>query len=432
MPQRHLQQGQRLAVRPGGGRLPARGRRMGQHGGDVARLHGVVHQPGQVPRLAPPRGPRRRGRAARAGAAPACPARRRGAPARGGTRGRRRGPPGRPAPRPGPARRTGRRAAAGRARARRPSARRTAARRAARHAGSRRPTRASTASATVAGTAVPGGGERLGDVERVAAGQRVQRGGVAAAAGGQPVHRGGRQRPQGQPVHGCRGEGRRAPGAAGAPAAPPRRGRSARAARAGRRAGGATWAQHVERGVVGPVQVLDDQDGRPPRGELGDGRAGHGVRLVGRERRGQRARASGPAGGPGTASRSGPSARGLSRSSQAPASTRTPWSRPAAQRPDDAGLADPRLAGDERGGAPPGGRRPRPRRAGPPAPGPARAGRARPAGLAQVARARSGSRSATGPSLHRVRRPGSGRRTSSSDEPTGPGTCHRAGRRGGP
>ena len=40
----------------------------------------------------------------------------------------------------------------------------------------------------------PRRGERLGDVERVAAGQRVQRGGVAAAAGGQPAHGGGGQR----------------------------------------------------------------------------------------------------------------------------------------------------------------------------------------------------------------------------------------------
>jgi len=109
--------------------------------------------------------------------------------------------------------------------------------------------------------------------------------------------------------------------------------------------------EHVERGVVGPVQVFDDQHGGAPRGEFGDGRTGDRVRLVAGDRRGE------CAGGTGSGFAQRPE---RSRAQQVVAGAgehahavvqRGP------QRTNHAGLADPGLAGDDRGATPAGGRR---------------------------------------------------------------------------
>ena len=163
---------------------------------------------------------------------------------------------------------------------------------------------------------VAGRGQRLGHEERVAAGHAVQGVRVGAGAGRQLAHRRARQRPQREPVHGAAGEHaeeavQRVAGVDVVVAAgeheqradaldPPRR-----------------VAEHVERGVVGPVQVLDDEHGGGSAPSSSSSAAEHGVdRLPVGQRRGERAAAAG------AASRSGPSVRGAIRSSQAETSTR--------------------------------------------------------------------------------------------------------------
>ena len=108
-------------------------------------------------------------------------------------------------------------------------------------------------------------------------------------------------------------------------------------------------AQEVQRGVVGPVHVLDDQHRRPARtAQLGEHRLEHGVPVgARRDRRRQR---------PGRAPR-----RVLQRAER---TRRDQVVAGAAQHPgargqrrdrgaDQAGLADPGLAGHQRHAAPP-------------------------------------------------------------------------------
>jgi hypothetical protein len=195
-----------------------------------------------------------------------------------------------------------------------------------------------------------GGRECLGDVERVATGERVQRGGVPTAAFGEPGHRVRRERLQGQPVH----RGRRE-----CPEHPPQgmcrrdllvtegqhqqRGQVDEPAR--------DVVQHVQGRIVGPVQVLDDENGRAPRGELGDRGPRHRVGLTARECRRERAVCA-----------LGGLAQGAERSRAQQVVAGSDEHAHAvvqlgAQNPHDARLADPGLAGDERGAAPPGGGR---------------------------------------------------------------------------
>ena len=109
--------------------------------------------------------------------------------------------------------------------------------------------------------------------------------------------------------------------------------------------------EDVQRGVVGPVQVFDDQHGGPPCGEFGDGRAGNRVRLLVGERRGERA------GG----SRDGLAQRPERAGAQQVVAGAAEHAYAVVQRrpqgTNHAGLADPGLAGDERGAASTGTRR---------------------------------------------------------------------------
>ena len=109
--------------------------------------------------------------------------------------------------------------------------------------------------------------------------------------------------------------------------------------------------EDVQRGVVGPVQVFDDQHGGPPRGQLGHGRAGHRVRLIAGERRGERA-----AGFRGRLEQRPERARAQQVVAGAGEHAHAVVQR-GPQRTNHAGLADPGLAGDDRGAAPAGGRR---------------------------------------------------------------------------
>ena len=142
------------------------------------------------------------------------------------------------------------------------------------------------------------------------------------------------------------------------------------------------------------------------------------------------AAASGPV-VPAAASRRGPSARGLSRSSQAPASTRTPWSSDA--RRARTTLVFPIPASPVRIAA-----QPWPVAAVATAPSRTSTTGSRSSSAGPPPRAcpaAPGSRSVTRPSSHRRRSPERlqpRRRPTGQNEPTGPGTCHRAGRRGGP
>jgi hypothetical protein len=109
-------------------------------------------------------------------------------------------------------------------------------------------------------------GERLGYEERVPARERMDGGGVAARADRERLHRAARQRRQLDPMH--RASGERAEEAVQRVArvelvAHREDEDSARRLDAARRI-----AEHVEGGVVGPVDVLDDEDGRTFLGEL--------------------------------------------------------------------------------------------------------------------------------------------------------------------
>ena len=184
-------------------------------------------------------------------------------------------------------------------------------------------------------------GERLGDEERVAARQRVNGGRVAARAARQRLHRIARQRRELDPVHRTAGERTEQPV----------QGMARIELVAGRqdedRADGLDparrVAEHVERGVVGPVDVLDDEDGRTLLGELLQQR---GEDAIDRTLVGQRGRQRAAA----------PDRRVVQRPQRARrdevVARRHEDPRLAAQaldqRAHEARLADARLAGDQR------------------------------------------------------------------------------------
>jgi hypothetical protein len=116
--------------------------------------------------------------------------------------------------------------------------------------------------------AVAAAGQHLGDEERVAVGRGEDPGRVDARVSGEAVDRTAAQRLQRQPLHGLGGEGTEEP---------PQRVRvvdvvvpKGQDDHGSQRAQpSADVAQRVERGVVGPVHVLDDQHGGPsPRSQL--------------------------------------------------------------------------------------------------------------------------------------------------------------------
>ncbi len=189
---------------------------------------------------------------------------------------------------------------------------------------------------------VGGRGQHLADEERVAAGHPVHGVDVRDRAGGEPLDRGARERPQRDPLHGHARQRPEQP--------------LQRVARAGLvvaerehehgpdpldAAGGV--AEHVQRRVVRPVHVLDDEHGRRLRGELLEQRAEQRVDgRVGRQRGGERAVAA---------------ERGVVQRPERPRRQQVvaggeqhprPLLRPARERPDQARLPDPRLAGHER------------------------------------------------------------------------------------
>ena len=198
------------------------------------------------------------------------------------------------------------------------------------------------------------GGQHLGDEERVAAGDAVHGAGVGAGARGQPPHRRARQRRQRQPVH-------RAPGQ-GAQQALQRVRRAELVVAEGqdehrgdRLDPPRQVAEHVERRVVGPVDVLDDERRRRRGRELGQDR---GVDVV-----------HGPALGERRLERSTGLERGVAQRAERPrrhqvVARRQQHPRAAGRRSregaDHAGLADPGAAADA--ARPTRGRRRRPRR----------------------------------------------------------------------
>ncbi len=108
---------------------------------------------------------------------------------------------------------------------------------------------------------LPGrGGERLGDEERVAARQRVEGRGVAPGAARQRLHGVARERRQLDAVHRAAGERAEQPvqGVARIELVAGRQHEH----RADRLDAARRVAEHVEGGVVGPVDVLDHEDGR--------------------------------------------------------------------------------------------------------------------------------------------------------------------------
>ena len=220
---------------------------------------------------------------------------------------------------------------------------------ASRQAGPRRCTRASTASTTVAGTTSAGGGQHLGDEERVAAGDAVHGAGVGAGARGQAPHRRARQRRQRQPAH-------RAPGQ-GAQQALQRVRRAELVVAEGqdehrgdRLDPPRHVAEHVERRVVGPVDVLDDERRRRRGRELGQDR---GVDAVHRPAVGERRRQRSTGLQRGVAQRAERPRRHqvVARRQQHP----RPSGRLAREGADHAGLADPGSAADEHDGPAAGG-----------------------------------------------------------------------------
>ena len=332
---------ERLAVRPGPRGL-ARGLRAdGEHGLDVARLDREVHQARAVGPLLAAAARAGRARSGAAARAPAGCARSRAAPARGGSRDGARRPRARRRARPPRACRCGRRA--GRRRARSGSAR--ARPRAARAPRGRRgrggATRASTASTTVAGTASAGEASTsvtkngLPPVTRCTASASApvlaascrtavrESGGSASRCTGRPASAPSRR------CSGCDGPSsssrKRQDEHGGHRLDPPRH-----------------VAEHVDRRVVGPVDVLDDERRRRRGRELGHDRGEDAVdgAAVG-ERGGQR-----PAG----------LQRGVAQRAERPrrhqvVARRQQHPRAAGRRvregADHAGLADPGSAADE-------------------------------------------------------------------------------------
>ena len=189
-------------------------------------------------------------------------------------------------------------------------------------------------------------GERLGDEERVAARERVHGGRIATAARGQRLHRAARQRRELDAMHRAADDCPEQPvqrmarielvahrqdqhGAHGVDAA-------------------CRVAEHVEGGVVGPVEVLDDEDGGPLLGELLQQRREDAIhRAVVCQRGPQRTVAARR-----RVVQRTERARGdevVARRHEDP--RRAPHA--PGQRADQARLADARLAGDQRGRAVP-------------------------------------------------------------------------------
>ena len=111
-------------------------------------------------------------------------------------------------------------------------------------------------------------GQHLGDEERVAAGDAVHGVGVGAGARRQPPHRRARERRQRQPAHRAPGQG--AEQALQRMRRPSSSSRKVRTSTAGDRLDPPRHvAEHVDRRVVGPVDVLDDERGRRRGRELG-------------------------------------------------------------------------------------------------------------------------------------------------------------------
>ena len=342
-----------LSLRPRHGR-PPRGRRgVSDHRGVVAGLDGVVHDPGQVQLVAARAAPR----------APAALSRIRslaGSDPIDGVAGqlvpesapRRRAPPGSRGARPRPAR-SARPAAREPATARPATAPRPAAQGPLRRRVQLPRTRASTASTTVArhrpSRRRPAPRRRRTGCRRSAGTARRR---LAAVP---PAQLATAARDSGANLTRCTASPLNPPSTRCSGWSRPRSRRPGRSAAARRQVGDtpAHVPQHVQRRLVGPVHVLDHQHRRraadptaPP-----DRCHQHGVPVTPGQRRGQRPAARA------TASRSGPSVRGVSRSSHAPASTRArPLDRPG-ERPHHARLADPRLAGEQhhRADAVPGG-----------------------------------------------------------------------------
>jgi hypothetical protein len=190
----------------------------------------------------------------------------------------------------------------------------------------------------------PGVGQHLGHEEGVAGGRRQHRGGVGAAAAGQLLDRTRRQRLQGQPPHLRGGESAEDPAQRMVVAQLVVAVGEHQHAGQGRDSPGQV-AEHVQGGVVGPVDVLDDHRRRPagqllvhgpehrvPAGDLVDGLGQGPVGVVGHVPE----RAQGP------------------RRHQVVAGAHQHPDRPGrllGERPDQAGLADPGLTGDEHGRA---------------------------------------------------------------------------------
>ena len=232
--------------------------------------------------------------------------------------------------RPRRARRCGRRAARRRARTRTRDGTTESCSSASRQAGPRRPHAGEHRLDDRGGDDVGRGGQHLGDEERVAAGDAVHGAGVGAGARGQAPHRRARQRRQRQPAH-------RAPGQ-GAQQALQRMRRAELVVAEGqdehrghRLDPPRQVAEHVERRVVGPVDVLDDERRRRRGRELGQDR---GVDVVDRpavgERRLERSR------------RTPARRRAAGRAPAAPSGRRTPTAAPAPGRPPLARRRGPR------------------------------------------------------------------------------------------
>lgn len=190
--------------------------------------------------------------------------------------------------------------------------------------------------------------ERLGQVERVAGGQRVEGWGVPAGAGRQHGDRGQGQGRQREPAH--RDADQRAE------QLPQRRAGVQRVVSEAEHEDGRQPAQpagevtqHVEGGVVGPVHVLDDEHGRQAA-ELLD-RCGEDVAARLRCERPLERPAGTPYGVPQRSER----ARGqqvVTRADEHP----HPLAEGVEERTDHAGLPDAGFAGDQRDGSLPRGR----------------------------------------------------------------------------
>jgi hypothetical protein len=106
--------------------------------------------------------------------------------------------------------------------------------------------------------------------------------------------------------------------------------------------------QHVDRRVVGPVDVLDHQRGRAAAGQLGDGRVVHGVAVALHQRLLQRS-----AGARGRIEQRAERTRGAQVVAAAAEHPQVVAGL-VEERPDHAGLPDPGLAGHQHRAAPPG------------------------------------------------------------------------------